>query len=83
MLEELSRQVQDLEAELHEMEIESDLLDGYIEEGDADDPARPSNEALERDLDALFDEMEVLEAALAEAMKAWSLLVLRKLGIET
>ncbi len=79
----LSRQVETLMAALHEKQIEQDLLESYLEEvPEPDDTDRPSDEAIERDLNAVLEEAEILESKFAAAMKAWSRIVYRKLGIE-
>lgn len=80
----LARQIEVLRAELHEKELEYDLLDWYHEtEPDVEDnPDRPSDESIERDMTEIREEREVLEARLAAATRAWSTLAWMELGVQ-
>jgi hypothetical protein len=77
----LSRQIETLRAALTEKEIEYDLLDWYHEtEPDVEDnPDRPSDESIERDMTEIREEREALEARLAAATRAWSAIAWRAL----
>jgi hypothetical protein len=77
----LSRQIEALRAELHEKALEFDLLDWYHEtEPDVEDnPDRPSDEEIERDIAAVLEEAEVLESKLVAVVKAWSAIAWREL----
>jgi len=78
----LSCRVETLRTALYEKEIEYHLLEAYLEEEpDADDPDRPSGESIERDLDEVLEEREVLEQKLGATVKAWSRLAWAELGI--
>ncbi len=77
----LARRVETLRAALYEKEIEYNLLEYYLEETDEGDPDRPSGESIERDLDEVLEEREVLEQKLGATVKAWSRLAWAELGI--
>ena len=78
----LSRQIEALRTAIYDNAIEFNLLDWYLEtEPDLEDnPDRPSDEEIQRDIAVVLEEAETLESKLVTAMKAWSTIAWRELG---